>query len=311
MSEATTPAPRADVLVLPAAALTLLLWSGTPIANKIAVAHLSGVTAGTLRSLLAAVIAVLIALSLRLPFPAARSDRTLLALSGMASFVLWPVLMSLGLAATSATHAALIMAVTPVFTVLISAAANRSRPRSSWWLGATVAIAGAAVLVVPQGPGGPDTGSARGDLLVLLGVLACATGYVSGARLAPVIGAVATTFWGLALALPALAGLLLVVAPATDWAAVPANAWLAIAWMTVLSSLAGYALWFFALGRGGVARIGSLQLGLPVLTLAAAAVVLDEALTPMVLVSAVLVVAGTWVAHAAGAPRGAARGARG
>lgn len=69
--------------------------------------------------------------------------------------------------------------------------------------------------------------------------------------------------------------------------------------MTLLSSLVGYGLWFFALGNGGIGRIGSLQLIMPVLTLAAAVAVLGEAVTPGLLGCCIVVVAGTWIAHRA------------
>lgn len=145
----------------------------------------------------------------------------------------------------------------------------------------------------------PPRAGAAGNLIILGGTAVCALGYVTGARLSPVIGAAATTFWGLAIALLGLVPTFVWIAPITDWQAVPATGWLAIGWMTLLSSLAGYALWFFALGRGGIERVGSLQLGLPVLTLAGAALVLGETVTSVLLASCAVVVCGTWIAHAA------------
>jgi hypothetical protein len=52
-----------------AAILALIMWSGTAIANKVAVASISGATAGILRSMLAGLIALALATLLRLPFP--------------------------------------------------------------------------------------------------------------------------------------------------------------------------------------------------------------------------------------------------
>ncbi len=67
--------------------------------------------------------------------------------------------------------------------------------------------------------------------------------------------------------------------------------------MTIFSSLIGYMLWFFALGRGGIDRIGSLQLTMPVMTLAVAAVLLGETLSALSTVAAVVLIGGTVVAH--------------
>jgi drug/metabolite transporter (DMT)-like permease len=67
--------------------------------------------------------------------------------------------------------------------------------------------------------------------------------------------------------------------------------------LTICSSLLGYLLWFYALGRGGIEKVGSLQLLMPVITLAGAVLVLGEELTPQLIGLSVLVLAGTVVAH--------------
>ena len=92
-----------------------------------------------------------------------------------------------------------------------------------------------------------DEASMTGDLIILAGVVICAFGYVCGGKLSPIIGPWATTFWGLAVAmlfnLPALAFLM----HRTDWAAVGSAGWLAVAYMTLFSSLIGYIAWFWAI----------------------------------------------------------------
>jgi drug/metabolite transporter (DMT)-like permease len=122
-------------------------------------------------------------------------------------------------------------------------------------------------------------------------------GYVAGGRLSRQIGSLATTFWGLASALLILVPAFAATAGETSWSTVPLTAWLAIAWMALLSSLTGYGLWFFALDRGGIARIGSLQLVLPVATIVAAVMILGEALSVGILVATIAIVVGTWWAH--------------
>jgi len=302
MSAGSAAAPgwtAAPVAVYAAAAAALVFWSGTAIANKIAVAHIDPSSAGILRSMLAGLVAGGLALALRLPFPRAAGQRGLLLISGIASFAVWPMLMSLGLGRTTASHAALIMALLPAFTGLIAAAFDRAWPRASWWAGVALAAIGAFALIFYRSGGAllGDGASIVGDLVILAGVVTCALGYVCGGKLSPAIGAWATTFWGLALATLATAPTLALLAHRTDWAAVGAAGWLAIAYMTVLSSLAGYAAWFWALGRGGIARIGSWQFAMPVTTLAAAAVVLGEAITWPLVLAGLAILAGTALAQ--------------
>ncbi len=280
------------------AVVALLLWSGTAIANKIAVVDMDGLTVGVLRSMLAGFIAIGIAFLFKLPFPHARKDQSLLVVSGLCSFVIWPVLLSSGIEFTSASHAALIMAMIPIFTVLISCTITRQVPRSGWWYGACLALAATVVLVVDRENWTQVNRSGmKGDLLVLAGCIVCSMGYVAGGRLSPKIGTVATTFWGLSIALPVLVPIFFFISENTHWQLVSTHTWFAIGWMTLLSSLLGYALWFYALGAGGIAKISALQLIMPVITLFAAAMILNESLSLKLVFICAVIVSGTFIAH--------------
>lgn len=289
---------------LAAAVVALVFWGGTAIANRYAVEFADPVAVATLRSMLAGVIALIVSFLLKFKFPAGATDRIILIVSGLCSFAIWPLALSLGLARTTASHAALIMAILPVLTVLMASAISRILPRAAWWFGGALAFIATVVLIFYRGetPGSDDPGPALiGDLIILGGTVLCAVGYVAGARLTPKIGSFATTFWGLAIALPVTAPVFLIYQQATNWSTLPTSAWWAIAWLTLLSSLLGYVLWFFALGRDGIEKVGSLQLMMPVVTLVGAVVVLGEILTlPLIGLSA-LILLGTIIAHRASA----------
>ena len=299
MNQRSTPA-KLSIAALSSAILALLLWSGTAIANKIAVDYMDGLTAGVLRSMLAGACALVIAISMKLPFPKSNSDRSLLFVSGVSSFAIWPMLLSMGISLTTAGHAALIMAMIPICTVLIMSILRAKFPPSGWWIGALIALSATTTLLSYRGftlTAFADGSSITGDLLVLFGGVICAVGYVAGGKLAPKIGTFATTFWGLALALIVLVPVFILIAQRTHWQAVPLRGWLGIAWLTLLSSLAGYVLWFFALGRGGIGRISSMQLIMPVVTLLAAVVVLDEKLSIFLGLICLMIVLGTFLAQ--------------
>lgn len=292
----------AVVLAFAAGIFALLFWSGSAIANKIAVVSMDGFTVGVLRSILAGGLSLVIIVIVKCRFPRAARDRWLLVLSGLTSFAVWPVLMSLGIERTSAGHAALIMALIPVFTVFIaSTVVQRKHPPMGWWLGAAIAFCATMVLLVAQGRlevAGPGSrNDMNGDLLVLAGGMVCAVGYVAGAKVAPSIGALATTFWGLAIASMIQLPLFFYLASGIAWGELSTNTWLAIAWLAFLSSLVGYILWFFALSRGGIARIGTMQLAMPVVTLLLATVVLQEPLGFFIVLVAATIVAGTFLAQ--------------
>lgn len=81
--------------------------------------------------------------------------------------------------------------------------------------------------------------------------------------------------WALVLAAP-------VLAPVVAWKAVDSglhgspDAWLGFAYVSVFSMFLGFFAWYRGLAHGGVARIGQLQLGQPVLTLGWSALILGE-----------------------------------
>lgn len=277
--------------------IAMLLWSTTAIANKIAIAYMDGLSAGILRSLLAGILAVIIGCVFKYPFPSTTSDRALLLVSGVSSFAIWPALVSVGIEHTSVGHGALIMALIPIFTVLFSSLVDRKTPNTGWWVGAAIALLATALLIFTRL--GADQSfnseaSTKGDLIILVGGMLCAIGYVAGGKLAPRIGAEATTFWGLSIALLILIPVFYKISGNTDWANMANKGWYAIIWMSLLSSIAGYALWFFALGRGGVRRIGSTLLAMPVITLCFAHLVLNEPITVFMLVICAGIVVGTY-----------------
>ena len=287
-----------------AALVTLIFWGGTVVANRVAVESIDGLTVGALRSMLAGFIGLGIALAFRLPFPKRARHRWLLVISGWVNFALWPTVLSLGVALANASHAALIMALLPVTTGLIAAAVNRVRPRPGWWLGAAIAIAGAVLLIVftrqeTVAPGDLTLSPTWlvGDLVVLAGVCLCSAGYVGGAKLGPVVGSWSATFYGLGAALMLTVPAILILYPYTDWAEVTADSWFAVGWLTLLSSLAGYALWFLAMNRGGIARVAVFQFLQPVLSVIAAAAILGERITWTILAAGLLILLGTWIAQ--------------
>jgi drug/metabolite transporter (DMT)-like permease len=305
-------APR--LLVLAAALFTVAIWAGTPIATKLAVAELDPLAVGALRTLLGA-LAALVILAVagaatrsaagsaagsagapvvgtagRLALPRSRSGRSLLAVSALTGFVLFPPLFSLGLERTSAAHCALALAILPLFTGLITAVAERVLPGRRWWFGAAVALGGTLLLVDQRFGLSSPGASLTGDLLVLLSCAVASAGYVSGGRAAREVGARAVTYWGLA-----LGGLVLL--PLTPWLTPPqalaglsVAVWGSLLYLGLLSSIAAYLAWYWALAQSDMGRTGLAQFLQPPLTLLLAAAILGEALTwPLLLAGAVIV----------------------
>jgi drug/metabolite transporter (DMT)-like permease len=77
--------------------------------------------------------------------------------------------------------------------------------------------------------------------------------------------------------------------------------WLAVAYLALGSSILGYITWYWALARGGIARIAVLQFAQPVATLVLAALILDEPLRLPLALAGAGIILGIAIAQRGGA----------
>src|SRR5499433_3522248 len=166
------------------AGLIMIVWGATPVATRLAVAELDPVHVGLLRTVFAGLLALPMALALRLRLPKHRRGFLLLAVSGVSGFIVFPLLYSVGQRDTSAMHGGMILAALPIFTGSYAALAERRRPTARWILGCVVALVGECALIALRAGSGGVTPTLGGDLMILLAALLVAAGYVAGARLA-------------------------------------------------------------------------------------------------------------------------------
>ncbi len=89
-------------LVWCAAAAALVIWGATPMITRVAVLEIEPSAVGILRTILAAVLALPLAIALRLARPHGAREWTQLAVSALGGFVLFPVMFGLGVRYTSA-----------------------------------------------------------------------------------------------------------------------------------------------------------------------------------------------------------------
>jgi drug/metabolite transporter (DMT)-like permease len=136
-----------------------------------------------------------------------------------------------------------------------------------------------------QGAGLPSTD----DLLILVAVALSAIGYAEGGALARELPAWQVICWAVLLSAPLTIPIALVAASGSDMHA-DADAWLGFAYVAGISALLGFFPWYAGLARGGVAKIGQIQLIQPLLTLAWSAALLSEHVNAITLFAAVLVV---------------------
>lgn len=291
--------------MLLAALLAVVLWGASPVATKLAVAGLPPFAVAVLRTLIGGLGALAVALVLRLPLPSTGGQRGVLVLSSFAGFIAFPMLFSIGLAATTANHASIILAILPVLTGAYAHGLERRWPAALWWAGCAIAVAGEVMLIAWRQTS-PAASTAAGptlwgDALVVASTLFAAMGYVAGARLKQLgYPSTAATFWGAAGSAIVLLPVLPWLVRNLDFAAAPMSSWAGVLYLAIAVTIIGYVLWYWALGKGGIARVGLMQFLQPVSGLLLAALLLGEGLTLPLALAAALVLAGVFTAARAG-----------
>jgi len=243
--------------------------------TRLAVAELDPFFVSLGRALVATACAVLVLAIWRPPVPP-RRDWAAFALFGLCIVIGFPVFATLAMLYAPAAHGGIILAVLPLTTAIASVFVAGERPSLGFW---ACGIAGCAVvLLFALLEGAGDAGLHWADLLLLAAVAAASLGYAVGGVLTRRHPGWVVISWGLVITAPASALLLMVLGGPVNWSA-SSDAWWSFAYVALGSQFLGFFAWNTGLARGGVARIGQLQLLQPFVTLAGAAVLLAEQIT--------------------------------
>ncbi|MBS0658692.1 MAG: DMT family transporter [Verrucomicrobia bacterium] len=199
--------------------------------------------------------------------------------------ILFPLCASYGARDASATHGAVILGLLPLFTTLAGMVRVGERPQPLFWVAAFLGSGAVIAFALWENGGGSLT---RTDLILLAAAVIASFGYAEAARIAPQLGSWQVVCWALLLVLPVNLLSSFLHQPTGP---VSAQAWGSLAYVTTMSQLFGVMLWTRGLRLGGVARVGQLQLLMPFLTFAAAALWLGEALSFATLLAATVVLA--------------------
>lgn len=273
--------------------LGVAVFSQTLPFTRMAVAELDPVFVALARAVLAALPALAL-LAWRGALAHARRPRgrqwLRLATTSLGVVVGFPLFSSMAMREVPAGHGAIIIGLMPLATAVMAAWFGQERPSGAFWLSA---VAGSALVVgfaLWQGAGGLQ----HADWLLFAAMLLGAMGYAEGGKLSRELGGQETISWALVISLPVLVPAVARLALGDDGSAIAAaspRAWLGMAYVSIFSMFIGFLFWYAGLAKGGVARVGQIQLLQPFLTLAGGALLLGEPLDAPTVAFAVAVIA--------------------
>jgi drug/metabolite transporter (DMT)-like permease len=256
-------------------ALGVLSFSLTFPATKAAEASFSPVVVGVGRAIPAAALGAAVLLCRREPLLPPRAALRGLLVVALTVGVGFGLLSAIALRHVSSVHGAVLTGLIPAATAGMAVWRARERPRASYWAALAAGLAIVIGFAVVQGGGRLRPA----DALLLVAIAVAGVGYTEGGILARAYGGWRVICWALILALPLTLPLTAVDAFAGPPRHVTAAAIAGLAYVSLVSMCLGFFAWYQGLARGGVARIGRLQLAQPALTLAWSALLLGESVS--------------------------------
>lgn len=276
------------------AGLAVIFWGISFVATKAALQEISPVTLIFSRFAIGA--AVLLLIVRQLP---PRQAWGSLALMGFIGVFVHQMLQAYALTMTSATSTGWLIGITPIWSAILSATVLRERI-GFWKVAGLVGGFAGALLVVTKGDFSPRVfgrPSTTGDLMIFLSTINWAVYSVIGHRTIKALGPRRATsgamlFGALMLAPFFVAG--------RGWTEIPrlsSIGWISLLFLAVCCSALGYLFWYGALERVEVTRVAALLYAEPLVTFVAAALLLGERVSAVVVIGGVLVLASVLVAQ--------------
>lgn len=288
-------------------AAVTMIWGGTFVAGRYLAADLEPLLAATLRFLLASV-ALLVFMAcarVRLSRPDARQC-VRLAVLGFFGIFFYNLCFFYGLHYVNASRASLIVALNPAVIGVASWLLFKERLGAARWLGIALCLAGAGTVIVSRNPQllqGADY-AWRGDLLIFGCVVGWGVYSLCSRELNQRLGPLQTVTWSILLGTGMLMITTLISGGITlnALAAVHLPQLLGLLYLGVVGSAVAYIGWYDGIRRIGATRAGVFIALNPLTAVICGAVLLDEQLTPPMLLGGAVILLGIYLCNKPLAP---------
>ena len=272
-------------------ALGVLCFSMTFPATTAAERSFGPVVVGVGRAVPAAVLAIIVLRARREPLLPPRAVLPRMLIVAATVGIGFGLLSALALRHVSSVHGAVLTGLIPAATAGIAVLRAGERPRPAYWAALGLGLAVVVGFAIVQGGGRLQAA----DVILLVAIADAGLGYTEGGVLAREYGGWRVICWALILALPVSVPVTAVAAVAEPTGHVTALAVAGLAYVSLFSMFLGFFAWYQGLARGGVARVGRLQLAQPALTLCWSALLLGERVSWLTGLAAAAVIAATAV----------------
>jgi len=276
------------------ALLAVLFWGTSFVATKLALRELSPITLVFVRFTQGSVLMIVILLLRREMAVPPRDTWGWLLLMGFVGIFVHQLLQVHGLKLTTATTTGWLIGLIPLWTALLSRLVLKEAMGPQKLAGLLVGFLG-AVLLITRGELSSrllSLPTTRGDLLVLLSTINWAVYSVLGHGTLRKLGAVRATAGAMILGWLMLMPLFVAQAGWRELGHVSPAGWVSVVFLGVGCSGLGYLFWYGALEKLEASRVAAFLYLEPLVTLAAAALILDERAGLLTLIGGLIVLIG-------------------
>jgi len=257
--------------------------------TKIIVPYLDPIFIGLGRSAFATIIAVALLLKFTNTIPNKR-QMIQLAIIAIGVIIGFPIFTTIAMQSVPASHGAIVVGILPLATAIAGAIIAKEKPSFTFWL---VSLIGTALVVgytLLQGNGSFH----EADSALFIAVISVSIGYAVGGKLAKELGGWQVICWALVISFP------FIIIPTINYA--PENlfdfslsTYLGFLYLTVISQLFGFFLWYKGLAMAGIVRVSQIQLVQTFITIIASVILLNEVIDIQMIIFAILVVSSVWI----------------
>ena len=271
--------------------IQMSIAGGTHIVAKVVLGEVDPATLTFLRSLFSTAGLMALFFARNRQFGIERQDWIKLAWLGFLGLPLNQFLYLYGLGFSTPANGALLYATTPVFVLVLSQFFLNEKITVRKTFGILLAFTGVAVVIFERGV---DLSSEHtyGNLMILLAVLAWALFTIQGKPMVLKYGAVRTTTLAMTIGMILFLPIGIFSATSFDFSSIDISYWVGVAYLGLGTSVFGYMLWYYALGKLETSKMAVFANGQPILATILSIIFLQYSITAVFVMGGVVTLAG-------------------
>ena len=262
----------------------VICFSLTLPATSISVEYFGATVVGLGRTVLAAIIAGIVLGVGKEKVPNRLQFRSILIVA-IGAVLGFPLLTSWAMQTLRVSHGAVEVALLPLATAGIAMLRAGEKPSLKFWIASLIGAGAVIFYAVNLGFGKLQLA----DLALLTAVIILGFSYAEGGKLSKEIGSWQVIAWAIVIGAP-----FFVIPVAMDFSVemltAPFQAWVSLFYLAIVSQFLAYIVWYGGMALGGVARVSQLQYIQPFIMIIFATIFLDESITLVTIITAIIVV---------------------